>query len=71
MKTAIQLSLVSLVAGNVVLKGETASHAIHKHDFVYVDGLRLHDAKGLHYITGNTNAAFSLLDLTAKVMFRY
>jgi mannan endo-1,4-beta-mannosidase len=31
--------------------GEKKSHAINPKDFVYVDGLRLKDAKGLHYIT--------------------
>lgn len=26
-------------------------HSVNPKDFVYVDGLRLKDAKGLHYIT--------------------
>jgi mannan endo-1,4-beta-mannosidase len=43
--------LASLASG-AYLQEKNCSDAIQPNDFVYVDGLRLKDSKGLHYITG-------------------
>ena len=54
MKASLQLLLASLAAGSVLPRNEQSSHesAIADDDFVYVEGTRLYDKDGLHYLTG-------------------
>ena len=54
MKAVFHLLLAPLAAG-AVLPRDGNGTAIGKDDFVYVDGLRLYDSKGLYYLTGNTS----------------
>jgi mannan endo-1,4-beta-mannosidase len=62
MKAAVQLPLLaSLAAGSVLPRGGYGHNgsAIGENDFVYVDGLRLKDDNGLHYLTGKTAIIYS------------
>jgi mannan endo-1,4-beta-mannosidase len=62
MKANLQLPLLaSLAAGSVLPRDGygTNGSAIGENDFVYVDGLRLYDSNGLHYLTGNTAFLYS------------
>jgi hypothetical protein len=52
MKFALQFGLPSLALGSAISRGTRGGHEIDEHDFVYVKGLRLYDAHGLHYLTG-------------------
>jgi mannan endo-1,4-beta-mannosidase len=64
MKAAFQIPLlVSLAAGSVLPRGRYGHNgsAIGENDFVYVDGLRLKDDNGLHYLTGNAALIYSLV----------
>jgi mannan endo-1,4-beta-mannosidase len=49
-------ALIPLFLGSVALASPAGDHENHQgirlDDFVYVDGLRLKDSKGLHYLTG-------------------
>jgi mannan endo-1,4-beta-mannosidase len=54
MRATFQVLFTSLVAGSVLPKGGRSHNGsvIADDDFVYVDGLRLYDGDGLHYLTG-------------------
>jgi mannan endo-1,4-beta-mannosidase len=52
MKFATQLALPALALSSAVPKSVRDGCKIDEDDFVHVKGLRLFDAKGLHYITG-------------------
>jgi hypothetical protein len=55
MKASIQLPLLASLAASSVLPRGGYGHngsAIGENDFVYMDGLRLYDSDGLHYLTG-------------------
>ncbi|KAH9864505.1 hypothetical protein J1614_010439 [Plenodomus biglobosus] len=52
MKAILQLLSTSLVAVSALPGGGRHGRPIAEGDFVHVDGLRLYDSKGLHYITG-------------------
>ena len=71
MKATFQLPLLaSLAAGSVLPRGEygTNGSAIGENDFVYVDGMRLYDSSGLHYLTGN--GSLSLPQMYVLTMFK-
>jgi mannan endo-1,4-beta-mannosidase len=53
MRSVLQFVLGSLALSTALPSNRFNSHDINQDDFVYVKGLRLYDAKGLHYITGN------------------
>ncbi|KAF2853657.1 glycoside hydrolase family 5 protein [Plenodomus tracheiphilus IPT5] len=52
MKATLKLLSTSLVAVSALPGGGRHGHPIVEGDFVHVDGLRLYDSTGLHYITG-------------------
>ncbi|KAF2687678.1 glycoside hydrolase family 5 protein [Lentithecium fluviatile CBS 122367] len=53
MRTSIaSVSLAFLLLGVDALPGAGKHHAVDPKDFIKVDGLRLKDSKGLHYLTG-------------------
>lgn len=54
MKLVLLLAVASLTAGYTVSRTSKESHAIDPDDFVYVEGLRLYDSKGLYYVTGSS-----------------
>jgi len=51
MKIPIALSSLALASCASIMTELKRSGAIDQDDFVYVDGLRLKDSEGLHYIT--------------------
>lgn len=57
MRVIVQLILASIARGATLRRGNEKKHGIDEDDFVYVDGLRLYDSDGLHYLTGTLSAA--------------
>lgn len=52
MKFVLNFGLLPLALSSAVSGGGRRGQGIDENDFVYAKGLRLYDAKGLHYITG-------------------
>src|SRR4051812_5170847 len=46
------IPLLATIASSTPLNTRKPSEAIRHDDFIYVDGVRLRDSKGLHYLTG-------------------
>ncbi|KAF2260883.1 glycoside hydrolase [Lojkania enalia] len=51
-RSIVSSLLASLTFGSAIPSGGKKHHGIEPDDFVYVDGLRLKDSNGLHYLTG-------------------
>jgi ribosomal protein S12 len=58
MRLPLQVGIRSLALTSALPGHGTKSRRIEENDFVYVQGLRLYDAEGLHYLTGKTAHLF-------------
>lgn len=52
-------------------RGNEKKHGIDEDDFVYVDGLRLYDSDGLHYLTGRRPVSIPTMVINTDIEIRH
>lgn len=70
MRVILQLILASIASGATLRRGNWKEHGIDDDDFIYVNGLRLYDSNGLHYLTGTLRVPLPIINANTDTATR-